>query len=176
MVVMNMASITSQLRYRKIWVRLHLKCDGACAETRFRVSVKRMCPFKSAGASVQSTIGSQGVRISGSNAGYSIRWSPLHFPSCASPCSITFQLDSTTAIHHLLFYGQAWGSWKIKSVGQTVATHISWPLYVSLSLSDDSFIHSFHWHVENVTIPCSSLKLLPFLSVIYPFLLPFSTN
>jgi len=86
-----------------------LKCDGTRAETRFRLSAKRMSPFKSAGgASVQSTTGSRGVRISGSNAGYtmfrgsvsrvlathSIRQFPLHFPYRASPCAVTFQLDS----------------------------------------------------------------------------------
>jgi hypothetical protein len=73
------------------------------------VSAKRPSPFKSAGASVRSTTGSRGVRISGSNAGYtmfrgsvkgtgyrSIRHFPLHFPSRASPCAITFQLDSTS--------------------------------------------------------------------------------
>ena len=88
--------------------RLRLKCDGTRAETRLRLSAKRTSPFKSAGASVQSTTGSRGVRISGSNAGYtmfrgsvkvlathSIRQFPLHFPSHASPCVITFQLDST---------------------------------------------------------------------------------
>ena len=48
---------------------VRLKCDGTCAETRFRLSPKRTSPFKSAGASVQSTAGSRGVRISGSNAG-----------------------------------------------------------------------------------------------------------
>ena len=36
-----------------------------------------------------------------------------------------------------------------------------------------SFIHSFHWHVLNVTIPWRSQELLPFLSVIYPPLPPF---
>jgi hypothetical protein len=37
------------------------------------------------------------------------------------------------------------------------------------------FIHSFHWHVKNATIPCSSQELLPFLSVsLFPPL--FSTN
>ena len=70
---------------------------------------KRTSPFKSAGASVQSTAGSRGVRISGSNAGYTVlRGSvkgtgyplhspvfPLHFPYRASPCAITFQLEST---------------------------------------------------------------------------------
>ena len=63
------------------------------------------------GASVQSTTGSRGVRISGNNAGYTMfRGSvkstgyPLHspvspsLPSRASPGAITFQLDSTYAI------------------------------------------------------------------------------
>ena len=49
--------------------RLRLKCDGTFAETTFCLSAKRTSPFKSAGASVQSTTGSRGVRISGSNAG-----------------------------------------------------------------------------------------------------------
>ena len=51
---------------------LHLKCDGTCAETRIRLSAKRTSPFKSAGASVQSTTGSRDVRISGSNVGYTM--------------------------------------------------------------------------------------------------------
>jgi hypothetical protein len=50
--------------------RLCLKCDGTHVETRFCHSAKRTSPFKSAGASVQSATGSRGVRISGSNAGY----------------------------------------------------------------------------------------------------------
>ena len=49
--------------------RLRLKYDGTRAETRFSLSAKRTSPFKSAGASVQSTIDSRGVRISGSNTG-----------------------------------------------------------------------------------------------------------
>jgi hypothetical protein len=89
--------------------RLRLKCDGTRAETRFRLSAKRTSPFKSAVASVQSTAGSRGVCISGSNAGYTtFRGSvkstgySLHslvFPSLplpASPCAITFQLHSIT--------------------------------------------------------------------------------
>jgi hypothetical protein len=88
--------------------RLRLKRDGTRAETRFLLSLKRTSPFKSAGASVQSTAGSRGVRISVSNAGYatfrgsmrvlathSIREFPLHFPSRASPCAIRFQTHST---------------------------------------------------------------------------------
>jgi len=64
-----------------------MKCDGTIAETRFRLSAKWTSPFKSAGASVQSTTGSRGVRIGGSNAGYTMfRGSvegtgyPLHSP------------------------------------------------------------------------------------------------
>ena len=89
-------------------VTARLKRDGTRAETRVRLSPKRTSPFKSAGASVQSTAGSRGVRISGSNAGYtmfrgivrvlathSIRQFPLHFPSRASPCAIGFQTHYT---------------------------------------------------------------------------------
>ena len=87
--------------------RLRLKRDGTRAETRFRLSLKRSSPFKSEGASVQLTADSRGVRISGSNAGYtmfrgsvrvlathSTRQFPLHFPSRASPCAIRFQTHS----------------------------------------------------------------------------------
>jgi len=88
-----------------------MKCDGTRADNRFRLSAKWTNPFKSARASVQSTTGSRGVRISGSNAGYTMfRGSvkgtgyplhspgPLHFLSRASPCDNTFQLESTTAV------------------------------------------------------------------------------
>ena len=81
--------------------------DGTRAETRFRLSAKRTSPFKSAEASVQSTTDSRGVRISGSNARYTVfRGSvkstgyPLHSPDSlslplpGSPCAITVQLDS----------------------------------------------------------------------------------
>jgi hypothetical protein len=52
--------------------RGQLKRGGKRAEYRFRLSAKRTSSFKSAGASVQSTTGSRGVRISGSNAGYTM--------------------------------------------------------------------------------------------------------
>jgi len=68
-------------------VTLRLKCDGTLTEIRFRFSTKRTIPFKSAGASVQSTTGSRGVRISDSNAVYttfrgSVKGTgyPLHSP------------------------------------------------------------------------------------------------
>jgi hypothetical protein len=52
--------------------RGQLKCDGTRAETIFRLPAKRASPFKSAGASVKWTTGSRGVRITGSNAGYTM--------------------------------------------------------------------------------------------------------
>ena len=44
-----------------------MKRYGTRAETRFGLSAKRTSPFKLAGASVQSTTGSRGVCISGSD-------------------------------------------------------------------------------------------------------------
>ena len=83
--------------------RLCLKCDGTRAETRFRLSAIRTSPFKSAGASVQSITGSRGVRISGSNAGYTkFRGSvkstgyPLH-----SPVSPSHPLPRIAVRHHI---------------------------------------------------------------------------
>ena len=79
MVTRNMIPCRKADRYQrleeKLRVRLcssssrRLKRDGTRAETRSRLSAKRTSPFKSAGTSVQSTTGSRGVRISGSNAG-----------------------------------------------------------------------------------------------------------
>jgi len=64
---------------------------------------KRTSPFKSAEASVQSTTGSRRVRISGSNAGYTMfRGSvkstgyPLH-----SPVSPSLSLPCVTLCHHI---------------------------------------------------------------------------
>ena len=86
-----------------ICVRLRLKCDGTGAETRFRLSGKRTSPFKPAGASVQSITGSRGVRISGSNVGYTMfRGSvestgyPLH-----SPVSPSLPLPCVAMCHHI---------------------------------------------------------------------------
>ena len=83
--------------------RLRLKCDGTRAETRFRLSAKRTSPFKLAGTSVRPTTGSRGVRISGSNVGYTMfRGSakgtgyPLH-----SPVSLSLPLSCVTVCHHI---------------------------------------------------------------------------
>jgi hypothetical protein len=91
------------MQFVKTGRRLLLKCDGTHAETRFRLSVKQTSPFKSAGASVQSTTGGRGVRMSGSNAGYTMfRGSvkstgyPLH-----SPVSPSLPLPCLTVYHHI---------------------------------------------------------------------------
>ena len=86
--------------------RLRLNCDGTRAETRFCLSAKRTSSFKSARASIQSTTGSRGVCISGSNgsnAGYTIFRSsvkstgyPFH-----SPVSPSLPLPSVPVCHHI---------------------------------------------------------------------------
>ena len=86
--------------------RLRLKCDGTRAEIRFCLSAKRTSPFKSAGASVQSTAGSRDVRISGSNGsntGYTMfrggvkgTGYPLH-----SPVSPPLPLPCVNVCHHI---------------------------------------------------------------------------
>jgi len=80
-----------------------LKCDCTPAENRFRLSAKQMSPFKLADSSVHSTFGSRGVRISVSNAGYTIfrgsvksTGNPLH-----SPVSPSIPLPYVTMCHHI---------------------------------------------------------------------------
>ena len=89
--------------------RGQLKCDVSRAETRFRLSAKRTSQFKSAGGRQFSRLPAAEVCPSAVVmldtpcsevvwrvlATHSIRQFPLHFPSGASPCAITFQLDST---------------------------------------------------------------------------------
>ena len=102
-----------------MYCRGQLICDGTRAETRFSLSAKRRSLFKSAGASVLSTtvdsvdycrllaaeVCASAVAMLDKPcsevvwrvlATHSIRKFPLHFPSRASPCAITFHLDSTT--------------------------------------------------------------------------------
>jgi hypothetical protein len=91
-------------------IRCQLKCDGTHAETRFRLLGKWTSLFKSTGTQFSrllaaelcasalvmlDTPSSEVVRRV--LATHSIRQFPLHFPSRASPCAITFQLESTTA-------------------------------------------------------------------------------
>jgi hypothetical protein len=94
-----------------VCVRLRLKCDGTRAETRFRLSAKRTSPFKSVGASVQSTTGSRGVRISGSNTGYTMfRGSVKGTDTLShSPVLPSLPLPGVTVCHHIstgLYYSE----------------------------------------------------------------------
>ena len=96
-VVLTLFEITDLL------IRGQLKCDGTRAQTRFRLSAKRTSQFKSAGASVQSTAGSRGVRISGSNAGYtmfrgSVKSTGYTLHSTVSP---SLPLPCVTVCHHI---------------------------------------------------------------------------
>ena len=117
--------VTQEIRHTAfsfLACRMRLKCDGTRAEIRFCLSAKRTSPFKSAGASVQSTTGSRGVRISGNNAGYTMfrgsvksTGDPLHSPVSpslpplsASTCAITFQLDSNAG--YTMFRGSVKGT------------------------------------------------------------------
>ena len=72
--------------------------EGTRAEIRIGLSAKRTSPFKSTGGSVQSTTGRRGVRMKDARllATHSIRIFPLHFPSRASPCAVSFRFSSTS--------------------------------------------------------------------------------
>ena len=100
----NSASYFVKQKYTKYnFGRMRLKCDGTCAATRFHLSAKWTSPFQLARASVQSTTGSRGMRISGSNAEYTMFWGsvkstcyPLHLP--VSP---SLPLPCVTVCHHI---------------------------------------------------------------------------
>jgi hypothetical protein len=77
--------------------------DSTRAETIFLLSAKQTSLFKSAGVSVQSTVGRRGVHIRVSNAGYNmLRGSvkstgyPLH-----SPVSPSLPLPCVNVCHHI---------------------------------------------------------------------------
>ena len=94
-------------------VRLRFKCDGTRPETRFRLSAKQTSPFKRQGLQFSRLMAAE-LRASAVVmldtpcsgvvcrvlATHSIRQFPLHPPSRAAMCAITFQLDSTTR-HYL---------------------------------------------------------------------------
>ena len=82
---------------------MRLKHDGTRAETRFRLSPKRTSPFKSAGASGQSTADSRGVRISVSNAGYTTFRGSVKSTGYTlhSPVSPSLPLPCATVCHQV---------------------------------------------------------------------------
>ena len=128
--------------------RLRLKCDGTCAEPRFRLSAKRTNPFKSAGASVQSTTGSRAVHISGNNAGYTMfrgrvksTGYPLHLP--VSP---SLPLPCVTSCHHI----------------STGLYHLSCPIKMSLPGTIPSSYCIAGWRPAVITFPTTDRFLLNF--------------
>ena len=80
-----------------------LKRDDTHAETRFCLSPKRTSPFKSAGASIQSTTGSRSVRISSSNAGCNMFRGSVKSTAYTlhSPVSPSLSLPCITVCHHI---------------------------------------------------------------------------
>ena len=99
-----------------------LKCDGTCAETKFRLSAKRTSPFKSAWGRQFSRLLAADLCASAVVildtpcsevvwrvlATHSIRQFPFHFPSRASPCAITFQLEFTETLVWQIDEGTDW--------------------------------------------------------------------
>jgi len=93
---------------------VRLKCDGTRAETTFRLSAKRTSPFNQRGRQFSRLLAAElcasavvmldtpfSEVVWRALATNSIRQFPLHFPSCASPCAITFQLDCTNTEEYL---------------------------------------------------------------------------
>jgi hypothetical protein len=100
--VINHTAHTTVLVLPSSISRGQLKCDGTRAETRFLLSAKRTSPFKSAGASFQSTVGSRVVRISGSNAGYTMfRGSVKGTGYQLQPIAPSLPLPCVTVCHHI---------------------------------------------------------------------------
>jgi hypothetical protein len=111
-----MESLDCEPRYGRT-CRGRLKRDGTRAETRFRLSPKRTSPFKSAGASFQSTTGSRGVRISVSNAGYTAFGGSVKSTGYTlhSPVSLSLLLPCVTVSHHVpnaLYYAIIIALWQ----------------------------------------------------------------
>ena len=121
-----------------------MKYDGTRAESRFSFSAKRTSPSKSARASVQSTTGSRGVRISGSNAGCTMfRGSvkgtdyPLH-----SPVSPSLPLPCVTMRHHI----STGLCIQVRSVSYSLGGRGSDPesiynVYLVLKIRYESYVH-----------------------------------
>jgi len=80
--------------------RPRVKCDGTRAKTRFHLSAKlqfsRLLAAEMCASAVVMLDTPRYEVVWRALATHSIRQFPLHFPSRASPCAITFQLDSTT--------------------------------------------------------------------------------
>ena len=97
--------------------RGQLKCDGTRSENRFRLSAKRTSHLNRSGRQLSRLLATEVCAsavvmldkpcsevVRRVLATHSIRQFPLHFPFRASPCAITFELESTQsepAVSHL---------------------------------------------------------------------------
>jgi len=149
--------------------RGQLKCDGTRAETRFRLSAKRTSPFKSAGRRQFSRLLAADVCASAVVmldtpcsevvwrvlATHCIRQFPLHFPSRASPCAITFQLESNTPCRLLCTrYADQWTDTRTIACSLGLLHSTKVPLkkqnvYIAIGCyaegsSRDLFVHLFY--------------------------------
>jgi hypothetical protein len=139
---------------------LRLKCDGTRAETTFRLSAYRTSPYKSAGASVQSTAGSRGVRFSGSN-GSNARYTmfrsgvestdhPLH-----SPVSPSLPLPRVTVCHHISTGLYNWMD--VFSYDVTLVTNLYYKRLTFISCGD--MLWSVYKHSRSTDSGCHCLIL-----------------
>jgi len=94
---------SARIQDQTVQARAELKCDGTRAEPDFVFRRNGRVHLNRRGASVQTTIGSRGVHISGSNDGYTmLRVSvkstgyKLH-----SPVSPSLPLPHVTMCHHI---------------------------------------------------------------------------
>ena len=101
-------------------------------------------------------------------------------------CNFTCRLSVILSLIHFvvtfLFYTGQWAVSSLFFLLMVLFDFIFIPFFWSESTWPNHLVvhhsihNSFHCHVQNVTIPCHSQELLPFLSVMYYFLPPFSTN
>jgi hypothetical protein len=139
--------------------RMRLKCDGTRTENRFRLSAKRTSPFKSAGGRqfrrlLADELCTSACRVCTARASlcsavmwrllvtHSILLFPLHF-SRASPCAITFQLDSNA--RYTTFRGT------VKCTGYTLHSPVSPSLplpYITVCHHvSTALYHSLEFHI-----------------------------
>jgi len=111
-----------------------MKCDGTRTETRIRLSAKRTSPFKLAGASVQSTAGSRGVRISGSNARYTMFRGSVKSTgySLHSPVSPSLPFPCVTVCHHISTGLYHYATFGIIKKWRSLISPKVWEIYLCL--------------------------------------------
>jgi len=133
--------------------------------------------FKSAGVLVQSTTGSRGVRISGSNAGYTMfpgsvksTCYPLH-----SPVSPSIPLPCVTVCHHIstgVYNPCLKPKWNSKKNAQISVLNILWcgiscvfnqilitvPVSEWVTITDQFEGHKFNWYKTSLMMALKNCR------------------